>query len=358
MIQKLRNSPAPILTVVALAIASWMTADAVTASPGDKASSSRSGSSASRSSSSSSSGSSSATVSAGSGSSSRQAVPRSGSSRSGSVRSSASSRAHGGSGAARTRTRHDRSRSTSRHGGHYRGHGYYRHSYGYGFGFGYGYPSYWHPYWGYWGWGYGPVGPVVYSDRAGYGMGAIDLKVRPKSTEIYVDGQYVGIARQYDGFPGHLWLEKGVYEISFYKPGFETQSRTVKVLNRLVLDMEIDMLEGEAVKPELRLERRERQETGEEVVSRLKGTRSGVEMARLHLTVEPSNALVYLDGNLLGSGAELADLHAGLMLSAGVHTLEVEREGYATVRRELIADADSRLELAFTLDPIVDGDSR
>jgi hypothetical protein len=123
---------------------------------------------------------------------------------------------------------------------------------------GYGSSFFWHPYWGYWGWGhawgpgYGYYPPVNYSRTREYRMGALDLRVDPKRAEIYVDGQYVGLAKQYDGFPGHLWLESGVYEIAFYKPGYETQTRTVKVLTDLVLEMDIELLEGHAELPERR----------------------------------------------------------------------------------------------------------
>ena len=240
-------------------------------------------------------------------------------------------------------------------------------------------PYYWSP-WGYWGWGltfghgygaygygHGYHGPVVYSNRHGYRMGALDLNVRPKNAEVYVDGQYVGLARQYDGFPGHLWLEKGVYEVSFYRPGFETETRTVKILTDLILDLDLDLREGVAVKPEMRfgpedydqadeMDGMERSSDMRRDEMRRRATR-GDYQARLHLDVEPEQALIYLDGNILGTGAELAGLHAGLILSAGTHTLEVVHRGFETVERSIVVEPGEEVDFELTLEPTDDSAS-
>ncbi len=319
----------------------WVASDVALAQ--SRAGSSRSGSSSASSSGSSGSSSSSGSVSNGSsqsssaGASRRSAVSRSGSSSRGSV------------GAARTRP-HRSGRVDGRRGGSHHGSRYYG-------SFRFGYPGYWNPFWGFWGpsYGYGYYPPVVHSSHRGYRMGALDLKVRPKDTEVYVDGQYVGLARQYDGFPGHLWLERGVYEVAFYRPGFETQSRTVKILTDLILDMDIEMREGEAVKPEMRLEPYGREEEEDEYVRRAPAGRekaSAVTQSRMHLDVEPGNAAVYLDGNLLGTGDELGGLRAGLILSAGAHTLEVSQEGFETVERRIFVEPGEEVELEFELKPL------
>lgn len=38
--------------------------------------------------------------------------------------------------------------------------------------------------------------------------GALDFDVSPERAEIYVDGRFVGIADDYDGFPEYLWLPR------------------------------------------------------------------------------------------------------------------------------------------------------
>jgi hypothetical protein len=190
-------------------------------------------------------------------------------------------------------------------------------------------------------------------------MGALDLNVKPKKTEVYVDGQYVGLVRQYDGFPGHLWLERGVYEISFYKPGFETETRTVKILTNLVLDMQIEMLPGEATQPEILFLPGQRDEENDDGVVQHSWRGGGANLhGRLHLEVEPGNADVYLDGNVLGTGDELAALHAGLILSPGTHTLEIVRRGFETVEREIFVEPGEELEFVLTLKPVERAASR
>ncbi|MDH3402990.1 MAG: PEGA domain-containing protein [Acidobacteriota bacterium] len=349
--------------VMALFLAfAWVAADAAVADQ-SRAGSTRSGTGSSSSSSSGSvssgsgsSGSRAPAVHSSSSSAQRTAVPRSGS--------------RGGSGAARTRP-HSGGSVRPGGGSHYGG---YHHggSHFYGrVGFGWGYPGYWSPFWGFWGpsWGFGwgpgwgyPA-PVVYSSHRGWGMGALDLKVRPKDTEIYVDGQYVGLARQYDGFPGHLWLERGVYEIGFYRPGFETQLRTVKILPDLILDIDVQMYDGVAVKPEMRFAPAGREDRGNEIGEEYGEERGDeyarrapqrerpavVAQARMHLAVEPGSAAVYLDGHLLGTGDELAGLHAGLILSAGPHTLEISQEGFETLEERIVVDAGEEVDLTFAL---------
>lgn len=130
------------------------------------------------------------------------------------------------------------------------------------FGFGLGYP--WGYYWGphswyrYGGWGgpwygYGPPPGYGYDQR--YGLryeepGAIDLNIKPKRAEIYVDGELVGSAGRFDGFPDYLWLTPGSHEIVLYRDGYATQRRVVDVRSAWVIDLRIALQRGEAIPPE------------------------------------------------------------------------------------------------------------
>jgi hypothetical protein len=71
---------------------------------------------------------------------------------------------------------------------------------------------------------------------------------------------------------------------------------------------------------------------------------------RVRLSVAPADASVYLDGRLLGSGDELARLHAGLVVEAGSHLIEVVRPGYATERREFAVEEGAEVELEVLLE--------
>jgi PEGA domain len=125
------------------------------------------------------------------------------------------------------------------HYGYYRPYGYYgyyRPYYGYyggyygwpyyGFGFGIGYP-YWgayawgYPYYagGYWGGYYGG-----HSDASDY-QGAARLEVKPRTTEVFVDGYYAGVVDDFDGFSQRLRLEPGEHEVTLFLEGYRPLTR-------------------------------------------------------------------------------------------------------------------------------------
>jgi len=322
-----------------------------------------------------SSGGSSASSRGSSGSSSRSGVSsRSGGSSSqgsGAVRSRSSGSSVSGSSGSRgravvTRPSHGRVPPRSSGGGHHFHHGSPHSFHHFRFGF-FGYYPYWswgYPYYGY---GYGYYPPVVYASTPGYGMGALDLNVQPKQTEVFVNGQYVGLVKQYDGFPGYLWLESGLYQVAFYRPGYETVFREFEIFTGMVLDVAIEMVPGEAVLPQRAEERPAVQgasgrdprvmtvpsEQAPPVpYERSRGeSRSPAQAASTHvdLSVEPEEASVYLDGRFVGTGRELAD---GLTVAAGQHVMEVVLPGYEqeTVRFEAQPGLDSAVDVR--LEPV------
>ena len=286
-----------------------------------------------------------------------------------STRSTAAPRASSGSGAARTRQSTPASRGRHYGGGY--GHHYYpRHYHNLGWYFGYGghwgwggyyYPYYHYPF--YWGVPY----YVPRRARQEYVLGAFDLNVRPKKAEVYLDGQFIGRAGQYDGFPEHLWLEEGSYELIFYRPGLATEKRVLSIYPGVVVDVRIRMAPGESVAPselstvertegamaEVRSAYEKQQQAAAPPpppppASAQMDTRA--EPGRVKLNVVPADASVYLDGRLLGSGDELARLHAGLVVEPGSHLLEVVRPGYATVRREFAVEGGDEVELEILLE--------
>jgi hypothetical protein len=118
---------------------------------------------------------------------------------------------------------------------------------GYGYG-GYGYGGY-----GYGGYGYGSYG---YHHRAQLqsaltqarlaGLGAIDLGVKPKRVEVFVDGEYIGRNGQFDGAPNYLWLEKGAHEVTFYREGFRTVTRELNVQAGLIKKIKFRLEPGDS----------------------------------------------------------------------------------------------------------------
>ena len=285
---------------------------------------------------------------------------------------------------------HHRS-SSLHHGGRQGGHhGHHRSSVSFHFGYGYGYypyySRYYHPY-SY----YGYYSPYYYSPYySGYRrpysadryLGALDLNVKPKKAEVFVDGEYIGLVKDFDGFPGYLWLEKDTYDISFYLPGYQTLTRTFSVHPGNVVDVRLRLEAGEAVLPEKPEKPRERaanrpparwrdrdsdrgrdygrdRDSDGERPGRFQEQRREVEEekqrdvrsepGRLRLTIAPADATVYLDGRFLGSGEELGRLHAGLIVEPGEHSLEVLRPGFDSQRLEVRVGEGEEVELSVEL---------
>jgi hypothetical protein len=316
---------------------------------------------------------------------------------------------------------------------------------GIGLGFGWDYPwgwypgpyGYWGPYWsgynpgygyypgyGYDGYGYDGYGNDGYGS-GGYGsggsgsssprshenrpqMGALDLDISPNDAQVYLNGEYIGRVRDFGGWHrGYLWLEKGTYDIVFYKEGFRTLARQVSIYPGLVITWDDKLQPGQAVRPEdlpsksherrdsrLQFERdraeqidrqqqmqqRQPYDPGQDGggwrdnwhdrVNRDRGgdttqpqrnvqpapapgpSRAAVtseQYGRLRVKVEPDDASVYLDGRFVGTGSDLAGNEAGLMLAPGHHHLSVVRPGHRAEERDIDAVLGKDIDLTVTL---------
>lgn len=141
--------------------------------------------------------------------------------------------------------------------GHRGHHGYYSHDGGrYGY---YNYHGYSGPYGhrsrsGHYGQHYSPQ-PYAYPGHprkrvgSGESRGALDLYVNPKTTEVYLNGQYIGVAGDFNGYPSYLWLQKGTHELMFYKEGYLTVIRELSIHPGAVIDVRQRMVPGESVPP-------------------------------------------------------------------------------------------------------------
>ena len=272
------------------------------------------------------------------------------------------------------------------HRGYYGGYrGYYGGYRGYYGGYGYyGYPSYYGMGWdgapyAYGGWGYTSVYPAV-----GATHGALDLDVSPESAQVYVNGDLVGTADDFDGFPDFLWLEKGTYDVVIFAPGFQTVSRQYSVYGGLVIDVNDSMVPGQETLPqdlvskstanrEERLRRDRENEAQarayeEAQAGRYESSGTGApdgdervaagpdsldargEPGSLRLEIEPDDASVYLDGRFLGTGRELARLRAGLIVDPGEHRIEVVRPGRESEEQTFSVRAGEEVRLDIELD--------
>jgi hypothetical protein len=120
----------------------------------------------------------------------------------------------------------------------------------------YGFSPYWGWGWGGWGWGWGPYpgyyGPpggvdMNYAMMAGYG--AVDLNVKPNRADVWVDGKYVGEARDLDGYPSYLWLADGPHRLAIYKGGYKTFDEEISVRRGVKTDLRVRLEPGESEPP-------------------------------------------------------------------------------------------------------------
>lgn len=257
-------------------------------------------------------------------------------------------------------------------GGHGHGGGHWGGYYGPGY-----YP---YGHWAWWGtWWPGYVyydGPYV--SRRREEAGALDIDVSPGKTEVWVDGNYVGTADDFDGFPTFLWLPADTYDVAFYREGYRTLTRQYTIYAGLIIDVEDHLEPGESIRPEAlasksterrdaRLQRdrelaaevdarersreqswRERRESASPAV----GVDSG--SARVILRLSPPDASVYLDGRFLGTAEDLGRLPNGFAVEPGEHELEVVRPGYAAARQVVGVEAGEVAELDLALEAVVD----
>jgi len=119
---------------------------------------------------------------------------------------------------------------------------------GYGFG-----PMWWSPfygaYWSVYGPGFYQSGRVDMNVAMMAGWGAIELNVKPNRADVWVDGKYVGEARDLDGYPSYLWLEQGAHRLAVYKGGFKTFEEEIDVARGMKKELKVRMEAGESSPP-------------------------------------------------------------------------------------------------------------
>jgi hypothetical protein len=219
-------------------------------------------------------------------------------------------------------------------------------------------------------------------------MGAIDIDVSPSDAQVYLNGEYIGHVRDFGGWShGYLWLERGTYDVVFYKDGYKTLARQVSIYPGLVITWDDKMEQGQAVRPEdLQSKSHDRRDAriqfDQDRAAQIDQAQAGGWNAgwnnqggapgtmqpavatapmpptgngpagrygRLHLQVEPADASVYLDGRFVGTGSDLAGNNAGLALSPGHHKLAVVRPGRRAEEREFDAQLGQQVSLQVSL---------
>lgn len=71
--------------------------------------------------------------------------------------------------------------------------------------------------------------------------------------------------------------------------------------------------------------------------------------ARLKITAEPSDAVVYVDDRFVGSADEITSMDRGIVVAPGKHTITVSRPGYRDMSREVTVDATKTVTVEMSL---------
>jgi hypothetical protein len=203
--------------------------------------------------------------------------------------------------------------------------------------------------------------------RSGSGeTGAIRVLVDPEDAKVYVDGYYAGKVDDFDGFTQRLYLARGPHELLLKRDGYKTQRVRVYVVPGETLKIEHDMAKGqgeealldlsggrgemeERYTPEPRGPARDDRDDEAEVAPRSSPERDDAGVATrgaLELTVRPSDASVYVDGEFRGTGRQLRTIE----MAPGMHRVEVVRPGFPTFQREVEIRAGRTESLQAILD--------
>jgi len=248
-------------------------------------------------------------------------------------------------------------------------------------------PSVWVTWGGWWGWhspwygpAYVPVGPAP-------DLAVVDTDVSPEGARILLDGKLIGTADDFDGFPDYLYLKPGHYTLELQLAGYETETIQIDAeVGRLYkLDNDMRRVPGEPAaawydRPDGlpvgrvfgpstpavpagtgagpdRASRPEPRRSGADTSLRPELSRSTAAVqvptgASLQFQVTPVQASVYLDGEFVGTGAELASLERGFTVAAGSHLLEVVAPGYEPRSVTLEVAAGDERQVVVELDPV------
>ncbi len=81
--------------------------------------------------------------------------------------------------------------------------------------------------------------PRVVVNGARYGV--LDLNVKPRATEVWINGNFRGTCDAFDGFPNKLPLAPGLYNIRLVTPDGIEAARDVRVRGGVEINVGLDL---------------------------------------------------------------------------------------------------------------------
>lgn len=176
-------------------------------------------------------------------------------------------------------------------------------------------------------------------------IGAVDTDVNPDDAVVYWEGQPLGPADAFDGWPDHLYLPAGTHVLEFVLDGYEVFKVEVKVepWQTVRIEKQLARVPPSAV--------REPPPAQEENPPPLPPPPAAgtVGTARLALTVSPEIAVIYVNDRFLIHAEDLARIHSPLQIPAGTITLFCYAPGYEESMLELDAEPGELIEEAIVL---------
>lgn len=180
---------------------------------------------------------------------------------------------------------------------------------------------------------YPPYGYRFAYDRTG----SARIQVTPREAEVFVDGYFVGVVDDFDGYLQRLNVEAGEHELQFYLEGYRTIRQKVLFTPGTTLKITQAMeplAPGEPNEPRPVPDETSRvQNAPGRRESRQYGRESRSGFGTLSLGVQPGDATVLIDGEEWdrpeGESRFFVDL------AAGPHRLEVRKDGFKTYTRTI-----------------------
>jgi hypothetical protein len=138
--------------------------------------------------------------------------------------------------------------------------------------------------------------------------GRARITTTPSGATIYIDGKMVGTS------PLSMDLDDGNHIVTAYKSGFRSETRQFSVISGRTVDVQLDL-------------------------------KKFVSEYQLSIVTNPSDAVVYIDGSLIGRTP------LNVTLEEGTKNLSVSKSGYVTYTETLVLNRN--ISKSITLTPIV-----
>jgi hypothetical protein len=189
------------------------------------------------------------------------------------------------------------------------------------------------------------------------------LQVKPRDTQVFVDGYYAGIADDFDGAFQRLHLEAGQHSLQLFLPGhrLHIQDLYLQPGNTFTVRHTMEPLKNGEAEPE--------RPTGAAPAARAApgpvppslppspppsdapppptGSRSSADAyGAVRIRVQPGHDLVLIDGERWNGGS--AD-EMEVQLPPGRHTIEVRKDGYRDYLTEISVKAGETTKLDVAL---------